>query len=110
MNGKVIMSLEDYDLLKEELSARKEQINRTTEQLNAYKAMEIFELEPVLDGVSVVLSTQGKSMLEDFIQKHPEYQFGERFLFSWYHAGKKKYEEGSECMRTDTAQVIKNRS
>lgn len=97
MNGKVIMSLEDYNLLKEELAARKEQLSRTTEQLAAYKAMEMFELEPTLDGVSVVLSTQGKSMLEDFIQKHPEYQFGERFLFSWYHAGKKRYEEVPEC-------------
>ena len=86
MNGKVIMSLEDYNLLKEELAAQKAQL----EQLNAYKAMEIFELEPNLDGVSVVLSTQGKSMLEDFIKKHPEYQFGERRLFSWYHAGKKR--------------------
>ena len=98
MNGKVIMSLEDYNLLKEGLAARKEQLSRTTEQLAAYKAMEMFELEPTLDGVSVVLSTQGKSMLEDFIQKHPEYQFGERFLFSWYRAGKKRYEgEVPEC-------------
>lgn len=92
MNGKVIMDLEDYNILKEELAAQKAQL----EQLNAYKAMEIFELEPILDGVSVVLSTQGKSMLEDFIQKHPEYQFGDRRFFYWYHAGK-RYEEVPEC-------------
>ena len=102
MNGKVIMSLEDYNILKEELAAQKAQL----EQLNAYKAMEIFELEPILDGVSVVLSTQGKSMLEDFIQKHPEYQFWETRLFCWYHAGKKRYEEVPEC----TVQAIKSKN
>lgn len=76
MEGTVTMTLSEYDILRDQLRAKTEEVKSLKEYINGEGNM--FTFEPCLDDkkASIVLTTTGRKRLDDFIANHPEYKYG----------------------------------